>query len=72
MADQTVKIEHDDIAAVTEELARSLWVEETGSSPKASDAAFFKLLSLCNRALRGFDDHQTIADFIQNKLPKRD
>lgn len=71
MADQTVKIERDDVAAVTEELARSLWLAETGRSPKASDMAFFKLLCLCNRALRGFDDGRNVAEFVQNELPKR-
>lgn len=69
MAIQTVRIERDDIAAVVEELARSLWVQETGKSPKASDVAFFELLSLCNQALNGRDTDGGFArDFVNRNF----
>ncbi|WP_444454069.1 hypothetical protein ACTTAI_02690 [Rhodobacter capsulatus] len=53
MADQTVRIEDTGLAAVTAQLARELWITQTGYSPKATDAAFFELVVVCNFALRG-------------------
>lgn len=44
MADQTVRIERDDVAATAYKMAFDLWVNEKGEGPKASQSEF---ISLC-------------------------
>lgn len=70
MADQTVKIERDDIASVTEELARSLWIAEFNQSPKASDEKFLQLVCLCNLALNGRSSLESLGINVAKLFPK--
>lgn len=66
MADQP----RTDIAAVTEALARSLWIAEFGSSPKASDVKFLQLVLVCNEALSGRTNISSIGAVIPSIFAK--
>lgn len=70
MADQTVRIEKDDVAATAERLARSLWVQETGKSPKASENAFLQLVAVCVIALKGGNPSHVATLHAAIDLPK--
>lgn len=54
MADQTVKIEPNDVAATAYLMANNLWIKKHDKSPSADDEAFLKLVSSCVNALKGY------------------
>lgn len=54
MADQTVKIEPNDVAATAYTMAVDLWYEKHGRRPSADHEDFLKLVSSCAYALQGF------------------
>ena len=53
MADQTVKIQNDDVAATAWAMAQRLWISQYDASPKASDAKFMALTAICTSTLMG-------------------
>lgn len=53
MADQTVKIENDDVASTAYFMAQNLWINQYSKSPKATEAKFMALTSVCVMTLQG-------------------
>jgi len=54
MADQTVKIQNDDVAAVAYQMARDIWFSSDRESPDMeTQAEFFMLVANCSQALSG-------------------
>lgn len=70
MADQTVRIEKDDVASTAYKMASNLWYEETGKSPKASDATFLQLVLVCTYSLQGRANVDLIGKNIQALFKK--
>ena len=52
MADQTVRIEKDDVAATAFRMAQYLWSDKLGNAV-ANDPRFFQVVLLCSEALQG-------------------
>lgn len=70
MTDQTVRVERDDVAIVAERLARDLWYEETGKRPKASDAKFMLLVSVCAMSLMGRMNPNSSLQWLEKHFPQ--
>jgi hypothetical protein len=51
LADQTVRIEKDDVASTAYLMASNLWIQEYNQTPKLSDAGFVCLVYTCTAAL---------------------
>lgn len=70
MADQSVRIVNDDVAATAYRMAENLWVQQYEGPPKVSDAGFLCLVQTCVVTLRSHTDHAEIRKHIAAIIQK--